>query len=202
MKCSNIPENPWSSKKKYSTEISRSSKTTRNWNSPKKLTMRRSFGDCVAGSDLGVEISARRFRRHSKEGHASDSDYPSQEVTFCGSPESRRHVFSGKYQNVEPSESWEKLIQSTQKCTPSGWDKYWSNLTTFTKSGILEKLEDGSKRTRRLPRLGPKYEVSQILGEIGPIESGGSPEEARAVSGRSEDLSSDAIVWAEARTRQ
>ncbi len=52
---------------------------------------------------------------------------------------------------------------------------------------------------RRLPQLGPKYEVSYILVEVDPIESGGSLEQTRAVSGRSEDLSSDLTVWSEAR---
>ena len=47
---------------------------------------------------------------------------------------------------------------------------------------------------RRLNRLEPIYEVGQIPGELGPIESGGSPEQASAVSRRSEDLSSDIIV--------
>ena len=63
------------------------------------------------------------------------------------------------------------------------------DLMTFTKSGNLEKLEDESEQTKRLPRLGPKDEVGQMPGELGPIESGGSPEQARAVSGQFEDLS-------------
>ncbi len=60
---------------------------------------------------------------------------------------------------------------------------------TLTESGILEKLEDGSKQTRGLPQLGSKCEVSQIPGEVVPIESGGLPEEGRTVSRRSKDPS-------------
>ena len=40
-----------------------------------------------------------------------------------------------------------------------------------------------------LPQLGPKCEVNQILGELVPIESGGSPEQTRAVSKRSKNFS-------------
>ncbi len=53
----------------------------------------------------------------------------------------RRHVFSGKNQNVESSESWEKPIQSTEKCTLSEWDKQSDD---FNQKWYLEKLEDGS----------------------------------------------------------
>ena len=73
---------------------------------------------------------------------------------------------------------------------------------TFTKDKILRKLEDLSRQMRRLSRLGQNYEVVQSTGEPGPIESRGSPEEARAFSERSEDLSSKVIIWAEARRRQ
>ncbi len=75
-------------------------------------------------------------------------------------------------------------------------------MTTFTEGDILRKLEDGSRQTRRLPRLGPKSEVDQSPGELGPIGSGGPPEEARAILERSEDLSSNVILWAEGRRRQ
>ncbi len=95
---------------------------------------------------------------------------------------------------MEASESWEKPIQSTQECTLSECDEYRSDLTTFTKSDILEKLEDGSKQTTRLPRLGLRDEVGQIPGELGPSESGGSPDQARTVSRRSEDLSPNVTV--------
>ncbi len=118
----------------------------------------------------------------------------------AGTP--RRHVFSGKYRNVELSGSWEKRIQSTQECTPIEWDEYWSDSTTFTKSGILEKLEDGSRETRRLPRLALKHEVGQILGGVTPIESGGSPEPARTVSRQSGDPSLNVTIWAEVGSRQ
>ena len=69
---------------------------------------------------------------------------------------------------------------------------------TFAKSGFLEKLEDGSRQTRRLPQLALKYEVGQILGEVVPTESGGSPEQARAVSRRSGNPLQFFTVWAEA----
>ncbi len=55
------------------------------------------------------------------------------------------------------------------------------------KSGVLEKLEDGSRQTRRLPRLGTKYEVSQIVGEVVQIEPGRLPEQTGTVSRQSED---------------
>ncbi len=43
------------------------------------------------------------------------------------------------------------------------------------------KLEDGSEQTRRLPQLGPKFEVNRILGEVVSPESEKSPERVRAV---------------------
>ncbi len=58
---------------------------------------------------------------------------------------------------------------------------------TFTEIGIMENLEDGNRQTRRLPQLGPEYEVSLILGEIAPIESGRPSK--HATSRRSEDPS-------------
>ena len=53
---------------------------------------------------------------------------------------------------------------------------------TFTDADLLEKLEDGSKQTRRLTQLEPRDEVTRILGDVAPIESGGSPKQASAVS--------------------
>ena len=53
----------------------------------------------------------------------------------------------------------------------------------------MEKLEDGSRQSRRLPQLALNHEVSQTLAEAVPIGSGGSPEQARTVSRRSEDPS-------------
>ena len=44
---------------------------------------------------------------------------------------------------------------------------------TFTRIGNFEKLENGSKQTRCLLQLAPKYEVGEILGEVVLIESGG-----------------------------
>ncbi len=49
------------------------------------------------------------------------------------------------------------------------------------KAVFYGKLEVRSEQTRRLPRLGPKCEVSQILGEVVSIDSGGhlsKPEES------------------------
>ena len=43
---------------------------------------------------------------------------------------------------------------------------------TFAESDILDKLEDESKQTKRLPPIGSKSEVNQILGELIPIKSG------------------------------
>ena len=51
---------------------------------------------------------------------------------------------------------WKKPIQSTQEHPLSEWDKYSDDLMTFTKNGILEKLEDGRRQTKRLPRLSPE----------------------------------------------
>ncbi len=51
------------------------------------------------------------------------------------------------------------------------------------------KLADTSVQKRRLLQLGPKCEVSRALGEVVSTESGRSPERAKAVWGRSEDLS-------------
>ncbi len=73
---------------------------------------------------------------------------------------------------------------------------------TFTRIGNFEKLENGSKQTRCLLPLAPKYEVGEILGEVVLIESGGYPEQARAISGRSENLSPNVTFWAEAGSRQ
>ena len=73
---------------------------------------------------------------------------------------------------------------------------------TFTQSGIFEKLEDGSKQTRRLPQLSPNHEVGQIPGEVGATESGGSPERARTFPRRSQYPYPNVTVWAEAASRQ
>ncbi len=58
---------------------------------------------------------------------------------------------------------------------------------TFIASDGLEKLEDGSEQTRRLPQLA-KYE-DLILEEVVLIESGKSPEQTRTVSERFENVS-------------
>ncbi len=60
---------------------------------------------------------------------------------------------------------------------------------TFTADDILEKPEDGSRQTRCVPRLGPKCELVQILGEIVSSEPGRSPKQARTVLKQSRDLS-------------
>ena len=73
---------------------------------------------------------------------------------------------------------------------------------TFTESGIVEKLEDERRQTGRLPRHSPEHEVSQILQEVVPIESGGSPEQARAVLMRSGDPLEFVAVWGEAASRE
>ena len=59
------------------------------------------------------------------------------------------------------------------------------------------KLEEGSEQRKRLPRLvkKPKCEVRQILGEIVSTESVKSPERARAVLGRCEDISPRLMFW-------
>ena len=51
--------------------------------------------------------------------------------------------------------------------------------------GHLERVQK-TAAMRRLPQLSPKYEVSQILREVVPIESAGSLEQTRTVSRRSE----------------
>ena len=56
---------------------------------------------------------------------------------------------------------------------------------TFTKSDILEKLEDGSRQRRRLPQLGLIYQAGQSPGEVVPIMSEESPEQAREISRQS-----------------
>ena len=60
---------------------------------------------------------------------------------------------------------------------------------TFADDNILEKLEDGSRQTRRLPRLEPKSEGGQIMQEVVSFESGRSLQQTRRVSRQSEDLS-------------
>ena len=107
-----------------------------------------------------------------------------------GRREHGRYLFSGKYRNVILSRSWEKAPESTQECPLSEWNKCWDDLMTFIERDILEKLEDKSGQTRRLPWLAPEYEETEvILRELVSVKSGKSPEQMWTVSGRSENLS-------------
>ncbi len=71
---------------------------------------------------------------------------------------------------------------------------------TFTIKSFFGELEDGNRQTRRLPRLGLKYEVSLILGKVAPIDSGRPSK--HATSRRSEDPSRYVTVRAGAGSRQ
>ena len=59
--------------------------------------------------------------------------------------------------------------------------------------GHLERMQKTAAR-RHLPQPSPKYEVSLILGEVVPIESARSPEQAKTFSRRSEDPSPYVII--------
>ncbi len=89
------------------------------------------------------------------------------------------------YQNVILFNSWEKSPKPAQECPLSAWNKCRDDLRTFTEKDFFEKLEDGSKQTMRLPQISPKNDVGQIPGELAPIDSEGSPAQAREVSRQS-----------------